>query len=560
VRNQTGSNKERSVEPAAGGQRAGLPEAVRFEPVPMDQGLQEGEEGYRALFDTMALGVVYQDADGRVILANPAAEGILGESSMNPPWRAILADGSDLSGDAQPAMVALRTGSEVRDFVMGIFNPRSDGCRWVSVNAVPQFRAGETEPYRVCTTLTDITEHRRVAETLQERDRQIALLTRAGQTFNSTLDLDTILGTTLEEVRFLLDVDICSVWLVDPETGELVCHQGSEPGKKIVRGWRLPMGAGIAGWSAENRESLIVPDAQVDERHYKELDELTGLVSRSVLALPLLVRDDLIGVLEVIDDRADCFDPAHLAVLELVAASAATAIENARLIQAQREQWELAEALGTAAAIVNSSLEIDTVLDRILAQVQRVVAGDTFNIMLVQGQVAQIVRWRGYEEVGVAELMPTGEIPIATFPSMLKMVQSGESILIRDTAADPDWVSREGQEWRSYVAAPISVDGRVVGFLNVNGTRPGQFWPADAQRLGAFANYAASAIENARLFEETQRESGERLRVEKALRRAKIGSASCHRPRRRGWLFMTGASLRMATRRWRECLAIGSPR
>ena len=521
------SKKERSVEPAAGGQGAELPEAVGFEVAPMDQGPQESEERYRTLFDTMVLGVVYQDADGRVILANPAAEGILGENSMNPPWKAIHVDGSDLHGDAQPAMVALRTGVEVRDLVVGVLNPRSDESRslrspdryrWVSVNAVPQFREGETKAFQVCTTLMDITEHRRVAETLQERDRQIELLTRAGQTFNSTLDLDTILGTTLEEVRFLLDVSICSVWLVDPETGELVCHQGSDPGKKIVRGWRLPMGAGIAGWSAENRESVIVPDAQVDERHYKELDELTGLVSRSMLALPLLVRDDLIGVLEVIDDRADCFDPAHVAVLELVAASAAAAIENARLLQAQREQWELAEALGTAAAIVNSSLEIDTVLDRILAQVQRVVAGDTFNIMLVHGQVAQIVRWRGYEEVGVAELMPTGEIPIATYPSMLKMLQSGESILIRDTAADPDWVLRESPEWRSYVAAPISVDGRVVGFLNVNGMRPGQFRPADAQRLNAFANYAATAMENARLYEETQREIGERMRVEKALR------------------------------------------
>ena len=489
-------------------------------------GTREAEDRYRTLFDTMALGVVYQSADGKIILANPAAERILGlaldemmgKTSLDPRWHAIHEDGSDFPGETHPAMVALRTRKEVRNVVMGILNPRSNEYRWISVSSVPQFKEEDDTPYQVYTTFADITDHRQVAETLQQRNRQLELLNRSGQTFNSTLDLETILSTILEEVRFLLDVTICSVWLVDPETNELVCHQATDPGKDIIQGWRIEMGVGIAGWAADRRESLIVPDAQVDYRHYKELDELTGLVSRSMLALPLLAREDLIGVLEVVDERADCFDPTHLAVLELVAASAANAIENARLIQTQREQWELAEALGTAAAIVNSSLKIETVLDRILAQVQRVVAGDTFNIMLVEGYMARIVRSRGYEEVGVAHLMPTGEIPVASYPSMLQMVQTGESILIRDTVANPDWVRRESQDWRSYVGAAISVDGRVVGFLNVNGTRPGQFRPADAQRLSTFANYAATAIENARLFEQTQQEISERIRAENALR------------------------------------------
>jgi two-component system cell cycle sensor histidine kinase/response regulator CckA len=362
-------------------------------------------------------------------------------------------------------------------------------------------------------------ESRRVQEVLEQRNRQLELLYCASQTFNSTLDLDQVFDTILEEIRRLLEVTICSVWLVDHETGELVCRQATDPGREIVRGWHLAPGVGISGWAAKTGQKALVPDAQVDERHFKEIDRLTGLTSRSVLAVPLLVRDGVTGVLEVIDERADRFDHADLTVLELVATSAATAIDNARLLRMHRERGELAEALATAAATVNSSLEIDEVLDRILAQVQRVVAGDTFNIMLVEEDRVRIVRSRGYERAGADRLMPTEAIPVDRYPSLHRMMETGEAVLIPDTITSPQWVRPHGREWRrSYVGAPISVEDRVVGFLNVNGTRPGQFGPGDAQRLSIFANYAATAIDNAQLFRRTQQEITDRMQAEKALR------------------------------------------
>jgi two-component system cell cycle sensor histidine kinase/response regulator CckA len=362
-------------------------------------------------------------------------------------------------------------------------------------------------------------EHRRVQEALEQRNRQLELLYRASQAFGSTLDLDQVFDTILEEIRRLLEVTICSVWLADPETGELVCRQASDPGRKIVRGWRLSPGVGLAGWAARTGEKVLVPDAQVDERHYKEIDRLTGLTSRSVLAVPMQTREGMKGVLEVIDERADRFDGADLTVLELVATSAATAIDNAQLLQAQSERGELAEALATAAAIVSSSLEMDQVLDRILAQVQRVVAGDTFNVMLVEEDRVRIVRSLGYEQAGAERLMPTEAIPVDRYPSLHRMMHTGQAVLIPDTMASSEWVRRHGREWRrSYVGAPISVENRVVGFLNVNGTHPGQFGPGDAQRLSVFANYAAAAIDNARLFRRAQLEITERMQAEKALR------------------------------------------
>lgn len=147
-------------------------------------------------------------------------------------------------------------------------------------------------------------------------------------------------------------------------------------------------------------------------------------------------------------------------------------------------------------------------LDRILEQVARVVAGDAFNVMLVEGDDARVVRQRGYEDLGIET--PIAALPVAGYPSLTRVARSGASLVVSDTATDPGWAPRGGGQWlRSYVGAPIRVGDVTVGFLNVDGTRPGQFGPADAQRLEAFASHAATAIENARLYRELRGYAGQ---------------------------------------------------
>lgn len=177
----------------------------------------------------------------------------------------------------------------------------------------------------------ELAEHRRAEEALRRRNRELSLLNRAGHEFSSSLDLDQVLSTVLERVRHLLDVTACSVWLVDPETGELICKQATGPHAAVVRGWRLASGQGIVGWTADSGESLIVPDAHADERHYKGVDHKTGLKIRSILTVPLRVKGDVTGVIEVVDIESDRFSPADLGLIEALASSAAIAIENARL-------------------------------------------------------------------------------------------------------------------------------------------------------------------------------------------------------------------------------------
>lgn len=127
--------------------------------------LEEREARYRELFETMVLGVVYQDVSGKITSANPAAERILGltldqmqgRTSVDLRWRAIHEDGTDFPGETHPSMVAVRTGEEVRNVIMGIFDPRKEAYTWININAVPQFKPGNQKPYQVYTTFEDIT-------------------------------------------------------------------------------------------------------------------------------------------------------------------------------------------------------------------------------------------------------------------------------------------------------------------------------------------------------------------------------------------------------------------
>lgn len=137
--------------------------------------LAESEEHMRLLFDSILHGVVFQDTEGKIVAANPMAEKLLGmsfaqmqgRSSLDPRWKTIHEDGSDFPGDMHPAMHALRTGEKVTDVVLGVFNPRLDQTVWLLVSAVPQFRQGESKPFEMFTTFTDITERRKAEQVLQ---------------------------------------------------------------------------------------------------------------------------------------------------------------------------------------------------------------------------------------------------------------------------------------------------------------------------------------------------------------------------------------------------------
>ncbi len=180
-------------------------------------------------------------------------------------------------------------------------------------------------------------ERQRVEKVIKARNRELALLNRASQALISSLTLEDVLDAFLEETRRLLGVDLCSVWLFDAASGELVCQHAIGPGREAVLGWRLKPKQGIAGWVASGGKSLIVPDVQADKRHHPNVSAKTRSAHRSILSVPLRITTGVIGVLQAMAAPVDYFQPTDLQLLELLAPTAATAITNAQLYKQARQ-------------------------------------------------------------------------------------------------------------------------------------------------------------------------------------------------------------------------------
>jgi PAS domain S-box-containing protein len=289
-------------------------------------------QGFLAsLLEHAPLSIYVTSTDGRLRLVNRAWEEFQGLSREK-------AIGLQLE-HIYPAAVA-RQYMEVNERVINKAAPiiteeigdAPDGRHYFHTVKFPLHNAnGEIEA--VGGVSVDITEHKQVEEALRKRNLDLEVFNRAARAFSSTLDLDQVLATTLEEIRNALNVAACSVWLIDRDRGDLVCQQATGPEGDVVRGWRLAPDEGIVGWVARHGESAIVPDTRADERHAKAVDREIGFELRSILSVPLRVTQGVIGAIQVLDTQVGRFTAADLALVEPLAATAAVAIENARLYE-----------------------------------------------------------------------------------------------------------------------------------------------------------------------------------------------------------------------------------
>ncbi|MFQ5614038.1 MAG: histidine kinase N-terminal 7TM domain-containing protein, partial [Anaerolineae bacterium] len=201
--------------------------------------------------------------------------------------------------------------------------------------------------------------------------------------------------------------------------------------------------------------------------------------------------------------------------------------ERKRAEEAERDQRVLAEALRDTALALNSTLDFDEVLERILTNVGRVVPHDAANVMLIDQGLAYIVRHRGYVERGLAEYAQSLRLSTVDAPNLRYMIDNVQPLVIPDVRSYEGWIRLPEMSWqRSYLGAPIALEGEVIGFLNLDSTTPGTFTADHAERLQAFAAQAGVAIGNARLYDELRRRAtelelqvAERRRAEAELRR-----------------------------------------
>ncbi len=372
-------------------------------------------------------------------------------------------------------------------------------------------------------------ENARLYKEVTQRLAELEFLHRVVLSLTTTLDLEATLDQVVALLADELKYPHIGIALVD-ETGErmeLRTQRGipqSQWGSVIQGGLRV--GQGLVGWVVQHGEPLLVNDVSQDARYVAGIPE-----THSELVVPLRVREQVIGVINVESPRLNAFNADDLLLLSTLADSLAGGIERVRLFESEHEQRELADVLREAGASLSATLDFDLVLDRLLEHVGRVVPYDTANVMLFDAPTGHIrvARQRGYEQFGdqVVRDIATLSFDITITLNLRRMVESGRPLAIPDTAADPDWVKvAASAHVRSWAGAPILVEGQVVAFFSLDKIEPDFYQAKHVERLAAFAGQASLAIQNARLFKETRRRAEELealSQVASALRQAQTG-------------------------------------
>jgi signal transduction histidine kinase/DNA-binding response OmpR family regulator len=176
----------------------------------------------------------------------------------------------------------------------------------------------------------------------QRNARELAALNSATHALASNLDLNTVLQQTMIHINTLLEAEDASVLLYDAENNDLVfAAVATSTAFPILFGQHVALDSGIAGWIARNRQPVQVNNAQEDPRFYSGIDTITAVTTRSLLAVPLITKDRVIGVIEVINKVNGVFDNHDLELLQALASSAAIAIDNAHLYQELIDQLQM---------------------------------------------------------------------------------------------------------------------------------------------------------------------------------------------------------------------------
>ena len=180
-------------------------------------------------------------------------------------------------------------------------------------------------------------EENYIEERIQHLERRVARLERiieVSRVINSTLNLDPLLHNIIQIATDLTATEASSILLLDKKTGELHFEAATGIKGQEVKPIVVPLDKSIAGWVVKEGKPLLIPDVRKDPRHYHQVDDTTQFSTRSILGVPLRVKDKVIGVLEVlnkVDDKE--FTQDDVEALTILAAQAAIAIENARLFQ-----------------------------------------------------------------------------------------------------------------------------------------------------------------------------------------------------------------------------------
>ena len=319
----------------------------------------------------------------------------------------------------------------------------------------------------------------------------VDFLLRLADALNNTLDLQTLMTRLSDLVRAVVQYRIFAILLLNERSQELWMRFQIGHLPEVER-TRVKLGAGVVGRAAQTRRAVLVNDVRQDPSYINANDEV-----RSELAVPLISKNRVIGVIDVESEEVGAFTPDQQRLLELVASRVAVAIENARLYTRVSRQAQTLAVLNDISREITSILDLDDLLERIGSLLKRVVDFQMFTILLWSDRTQQFEH-RFSTRYGERVRRERGAVyGVGLIGSA---AQLREPVLAPDVRKDPRYIA-VNSEVRSELAVPLLYKGRVIGVLDVEHTRLNYYNEEHQRTLTTLAGQIAIAISNARLYE-----------------------------------------------------------
>jgi sigma-B regulation protein RsbU (phosphoserine phosphatase) len=319
----------------------------------------------------------------------------------------------------------------------------------------------------------------------------VAYLMQLAEALNTTLDLETLLRRTAELVAAVIPYRIFAILLVNDRTRELRVRFQIGHTTQVER-LSIAMGRGVVGQVALTRQPVLLNDVRASEFYVEVNPDV-----RSELAVPLIAKNRLIGVMDIESEQLNYFGPEQMRLLTLTASRIAQAIENARLYARISRQAQTLTVLNEVATELTSILDLDPLLEKVGQLLRRLIDYQMFSIMLLDERGERLITryaWR----FGSADT-PLRSLPI-TSGLVGAAVREWRLVNVPDVRKDSRYVAMN-PETRSELIAPLFHKGKIIGVLDLEHTRIGFFNEEHERTLITLAAQVAISIENARLYQ-----------------------------------------------------------
>jgi PAS domain S-box-containing protein len=337
---------------------------------------------------------------------------------------------------------------------------------------VKTYRDEHGAPLRLLGSTQDITDRKQAEIQIERNVRQLAALEHMGQTVVASLDLAVVLKRVIEEISALLGAEGVSVLLIE-DHDELIFAATNSRSADLI-GQRMPVGAGIAGEVIRSGQSVRVHDNTSQARIYRDIDQAIGFRTESLLAVPLNLRGEIIGVMEAVHTRPGAFSSDDLRLLEAAATWATVAITNARLFETERRRVQEQVALLEITQMALSSFEFSaSALQHIAQHIAQACHASQCLLFLLEEQ-ASVVRpvvaqyADGREDPDIQQVL---EIIAAerldTLPALRTIMRERRPHLFKDARQ----ASLLPEEWwrlfglKQAMAVPLLSQAEVMGLM-----------------------------------------------------------------------------------------------